>query len=320
MILFVTSVLLVLIVSFLCSLAEAVLLSLNINSLPRGYDGKETATLKAWKNLKNNIARPIAAILILNTVANTGGATLAGAAFTDIWGHKWLWLFTLLMTLAILSCTEILPKTIGVAYNRFLANYLALPLEKITQILSPLVKATELITNKIKPDPDNNKITSGDVVAMASMARAGKAIGLEQENIIVNTVRLSHTPVSLAMLPRESISYIVNGVSLEKNEERLGGLIHTRYPLCLGDSLDTIVGTINCKKFEHVRGSTASDFLPYSRTLVRIQEDVTLLEALHTMRMNRMHMIIVDDKDGRICGLITLEDITDELVTVELPD
>ena len=265
MLFLILSVVIVLSVSFLCSMAEAVLLSINVNSLASGRNRTSPAVIAAWKRMKSNIGRPIAAILILNTVANTGGSVVASAAFIKVFGERWLWTFSLGMTVAILFGTEILPKIIGVGYCRF--------------------------------------------------------IGMEQENIIVNAIRLSHSPATTAMIPREKIRYIINGISLEENEKRLGGVLtNTRYPLCSEDSIDSIIGTINHKKFALAHGEKSSDFTSMARELILINPDVTLLQALQTMIRAKSHMIFVKGGDGKIAGLLTLEDITDELVDVALPD
>ena len=123
------------------------------------------------------------------------------------------------------------------------------------------------------------------------------------------------------MIPRESIQYIVNGTSLEENEERFGGVLtKTRYPICEKNDLDTIIGTINYKKFELRHGDQAKDYTSMTREPVYVNEDMTLLQALKMMRWNKRHMLFVRDSDNRLSGLITLEDIMDELVDVALPD
>ena len=225
------------------------------------------------------------------------------------------------MTVAILFGTEILPKIIGVGYCRFIAPLLTAPLEYATKILHPVILLTEWFTKPFKAKSEGSQVTSADILTLASMARAGKAIGMEQENIIVNAIRLSHSPATTAMIPRDKIRYIINGISLEENEKRLGGVLtNTRYPLCSEDSIDSIIGTINHKKFALAHGEKSSDFTSMARELILINPDVTLLQALQTMIRAKSHMIFVKDGDGKIAGLLTLEDITDELVDVALPD
>lgn len=303
----------VLLVSFICSLSEATLLSLNVNSLPKS--GEAEKSTKIWRGLKSRIGRPIAAILILNTVANTGGATMAGGAFDEAFGEEWLWLFSSFMTLAILFGSEILPKTLGVAYGRRLAPLLAWPLELSTRILSPFIWATEFITRRFENVSESATVTTSDIVTMASMARAGKAIGLEQENIIVNAIRLSHSPLKSAMIPKERVKYLVAGLDVEENALKDAEFQHTRYPVCEGDSLDSVAGIINHKKLNVLRKTgDRQTLLSTAQPPIFIEEDKSLLEALRTMLQTKTHMLMVRGRHGKVTGLLTLEDISSELI------
>ena len=166
MLFLILSVVIVLSVSFLCSMAEAVLLSINVNSLASGRNRTSPAVIAAWKRMKSNIGRPIAAILILNTVANTGGSVVASAAFIKVFGEKWLWTFSLGMTVAILFGTEILPKIIGVGYCRFIAPLLTAPLEYATKILHPVILLTEWFTKPFKAKSEGSQVTSADILTL----------------------------------------------------------------------------------------------------------------------------------------------------------
>ncbi len=322
---FIGSVAVVLIVSFLCSLAEAVILSMNLQSLSvENPTPAERRFLHVWERLRANIGKPIAAVLILNTLANTGGSVVASSAFMELFGAHDLWIFSLAMTVAILFGTEIMPKIIGVEYNRVLIRYLAFPLFFLTKAFAPVIYLTELCSGRIRRKDGGSSepvVTSADILAYASLARARKNIDLEQEAIIVNAVKLKHATVRKVMIPRGNIQYLINGMSLEKNEERLGGVLSkTRYPVCASDDPDTILGTVNHKKLELLHGDQVSDFTGKVREAIYVNEDMTLLHALKMMRWNKRHMIFARDAENRMTGLITLEDIMDELVDVALPD
>jgi CBS domain containing-hemolysin-like protein len=127
MFIFVVSVLVALIVSAMCSLAEAVLLSLTPSQVA-DLSNKNPKAGQIWRTFKTNIERPIAFILILNTSAHTIGASIAGSQFDELWGDEWIWLFSLIFTFAMLQFTEILPKGFGVRFNRKIAPYIAGPL------------------------------------------------------------------------------------------------------------------------------------------------------------------------------------------------
>ena len=166
--LFITSVILVLMISFFCSLAEAVILSANIStpvSDPEKPGDKKLAEI--WKKLRRNISKPIAAILIFNTIANTGGSVVAGSSFRDIFGAEKLWIFTLLMTFSILFGTEIMPKIIGVEYNKFLLRRLVRPLDILTDVFAPVIWLTELCAKPFKraQNARDPVVTGADILA-----------------------------------------------------------------------------------------------------------------------------------------------------------
>ncbi len=305
-------------------MAESVILSVNINALNGGQKPSEQRLERTWKYLRQNISKPIAAVLILNTIANTGGVSVASAALQEI-GPQYTWLFTVCMTLSILFGTEIMPKVIGVEYNTKIIRYIVYPVLFATKIFAPIILLTEICSKPFKKKKSGEEqetvVTSGDILAYASVARAKKNIDFEQESIIVNAIKLKQATVKKVMIPREDIQYIINGLSLEENEERFDGVLEkTRYPVCSADNIDTILGTINHKKFEHRHGDQATDYTPMLREIVYVNEDMTLLQALKMMRWNKRHMLFVRDNENRLVGLITLEDIMDELVDVALPD
>lgn len=327
MVAFISSVCTVFIVSFICSLTESVILSTNINVLSKeNPTSREKRLQDAWNRLRSNISKPIAAVLIANTIANTGGSVIASGAFQKEFGDKYMWFFSLAMTFCILVGTEIVPKIIGVEYGKYLLGKLVYPLLFLTKIFAPIILFTELVAKPFKRAGSKGGIeepatSAADIITYAATARSRKSIDLEQESIIVNAIKLKHATVRKIMIPRDSIQYIVNGTSLEENEERFGGVLEkTRYPICEKNDLDTIIGTINYKKFELRHGDQAKDYTSMTREPVYVNEDMTLLQALKMMRWNKRHMLFVRDSDDRLSGLITLEDIMDELVDVALPD
>ena len=138
MLLFVTAVSVVLIVSFLCSIFESVLLSVTRPQIEKlTHEGRSAG--KLLTNFKERIDVPIAAILILNTAAHTVGASVAGASYTNVFDASTLWLFTIIFTLAVLLFTEIIPKTLGVSYAPRLATPVAHGIRWLTILLHPLV-------------------------------------------------------------------------------------------------------------------------------------------------------------------------------------
>ncbi|MDA1044914.1 MAG: CNNM domain-containing protein, partial [Verrucomicrobia bacterium] len=234
------------VVSFLCSLAETLLLSLNPLTLHR-LEPTHPHAAKSWRRLKRNIAHPITAILVLNTVAHTGGATVAGGAFTKVYGEGNIWIFSVLFTIVILFGTEILPKIIGVTFRDKLAPYAGPIIEIVTTALHPFVLLSEVIFRRLISEPESDQITTADVITLATLARAGKAINLQQENIIVNVVRLSHTTINHAMIPSEHIHFVRKNDTTETVLALARQSGHSRYPVSRSNAAKDIFAFIRIK-------------------------------------------------------------------------
>ncbi len=303
------------IVSFLCSVAESVLLSLHplrLETLKK--EGRKHASL--WLGMKKKIDRPIAAILILNTVANTGGATIAGGAFEEAYGDKWLWLFSALFTILILLGAEVLPKVIGVAYNERLARWFGPPLVLVTRALQPLIFFTELLVRFCtRKSPPEAAVSATDLQTLAGLARAGKTIEAEQESIIINATKLKAARVESLMVLRERIAFFQLHRPNVENFELAATTLHTRYPVSRTDRVEDITGYVNFKEMVVTAPSRRevriADFI---RPLVRVRADLDLNEALKILIRRRSHIALVEDPGGRIAGLVTLEDLLEEIV------
>lgn len=146
MTLFIVSILVALCVSFFCSLLEATVLSLTPTQVA-DISSKRPMLGNIWHSFKTNIERPLTVILVINTAAHTIGASVAGAQFSKLFGNKWIMLFSLVFTFLMLQFTEILPKTIGVKYNRKLAGFIALPLNMSVKALTPLIRLIHWINS-----------------------------------------------------------------------------------------------------------------------------------------------------------------------------
>ena len=165
-------------VSMICSLLEAALLSLTPSQLAR-IKKKSPKIGSICQDLKHNIGKPIAFILILNTAAHTIGAAVAGAAFNILFGQAWLWVFTLGLTLVMVQYTEILPKTLGVRFNVQIMSFASPILLIGTRLLSPVIWLVHLVNRPFeRKKKDNSPSTADEISALAALARSTQQINL----------------------------------------------------------------------------------------------------------------------------------------------
>lgn len=303
-------------VSMLCSLMEAALLSLSPSQLAK-IRRRSVAAGKLCQKLKHDIDRPIAFILILNTAAHTVGAAVAGAAFDHLFGQSWLWVFTLGLTLVMVQYTEILPKTLGVRFNETIMFYSAPILDKCIYFSYPLIWLVHFINRpfeKGKKKINNN--TADEISALAALARSTQQINLQQERIIRTVPQLSELTVAEVMLPLENVSFITSDHTVGDAITFTTKDFHTRYPVCEPGDPDTVLGYVNFK--ELVASSRANPGNTKLADLIRpilfVLVDDSLDDVLQKFCSHYCHMAIARDEHGNVKGMLTLEDIIEELI------
>ncbi len=316
MTLLVAGVLLALVVSSLCSLLEATLLSLTPTQVAE-LSNRQPRVGAKWRSLKADIERPIAVILIVNTAAHTIGATVAGAQFELVFGdHGVIW-FSLIFTFLMLQFTEILPKTFGVLHNTRLAPLIALPLAFLVRALSPIVYVVNLINRPFEPRREEGRATPlEEMIALAGLARLSRYIGPHQERVIRGAAALSDKRVRDVMIPVEQITFLSTAQSL--NDALVAAHMdpHTRFPILDGEEEDRVLGYVNLKELVyHLRTNPADGGL---RGVIRpvhfVSPDQPATELLRVFIERHEHMAIVRDDGGATIGLITFEDVVEELV------
>jgi len=316
MITFIISCSVAIVVSFVCSMAEAVLLSLSpvrLETLKK--QGKRYAS--NWLDLKRNVDRPIAAILILNTIAHTGGATIAGSAFDEIWGDRHIWIFSVVFTFAVLFFTEIAPKVIGVTYSQRLAPFIIVPLQWAITLLKPVIYFTDRFSRLFRKEGGHGgtEVEAADIVTLAQLAKSRSLIDHSQEQIIVNAAKLTTTSVAQVMLPRSDLVFFRLDRSTDENLGLARQALHTRYPVSETPEVDGICAYVNFKEiFALEPEDRAPELQPYLRRVLFVRPTEKLNEVLRLFIARKGHMAIVKDEAGRVQGMLTLEDVLDEIV------
>ncbi|MES2659604.1 MAG: CNNM domain-containing protein [Verrucomicrobiota bacterium] len=305
-------------VSFVCSLTEAVLLSLN----PLELRVKESRGVKGagrWLVLKNHIERPIAAVLVFSTIANTGLVTLAGAIFVQRFGAEWLWLFSGILTIGILFGGEMAPKIIGVHHAARLAGPLLLPLEWMLRLGHPLVLLMDAFCEKLKPKaPSSRKEDSKimDIITLVQAAKAEQAIHNREEIIIIHAATLSARRVSTAMVPAAAMRLFDLRADLLENVRSCGGKLHRSYPVSGDGTLANISGYVRVRElFEsNLLSGGSADWRGHLRPVLKINARASLTQLLAAFLENREIAALVQSDDGSHIGWITLDDVTETLM------
>ena len=308
---------LALFLSFLCSLLEAVLLS-----TPASYSSilsKQNASQgDRLERFKENINRPLAAILTLNTFAHTLGAAGVGAQTLELYGESSVAIASGILTLLILVFSEIIPKTIGSVYWRGLIGNTTLIIEVLIFFTYPLVLLAEFISNF---GEDEATVTREEVIAMAEMGEDEGVLEEQETDIIENTLKLKDVKVKDIMTPR-SVIFAVNsdftvGQVLEEHET----LDFTRIPIFEGN-LDVIKGMVN--RYEIINRKAEDQFSTrmheISQEVPFVNENDPIDKVLELFIKNRDHMALVKDNDDILTGLITLEDAIETILGQEIVD
>jgi putative hemolysin len=317
MVIFIISVLVALGVSALCSLLEAAVLSLTPSQVAE-LSRRSPRIGAIWQGFKERIDRPIAVILVINTAAHTVGATVAGAKFEAQFHKQGLIWFSLLFTYLMLQFTEILPKTLGVHYNRRLAPWIAYPLALLARVLAPVLFLIRLINKpfegkrrRVHPDPTLEEIT-----ALAGLARLANLIGPHQERIIRGASRLSGLDAREVMIPVEQVSFLSTAQSLTEAIEAARQDAHTRFPVCEEGDRNRVLGYVNFKEMIYQERMGGIDQGPWAiiRPVRFVSPDAPATQLLRAFVDQHQHVAVVRSAEGQTLGLVTLEDLIEELV------
>ena len=308
-------------VSFICSLLESALLSIShAHVAVLVKEGKKSAIL--FEKLKQNINRPLAAILTINTIAHTLGAAGVGAQVHTLFGNEWVAFASAIMTFAILIFSEIIPKTLGSVYAKSLLTFSAYTIKIMMIITLPFVWLSESLSGLFQHKGENGKKVSRDeLVAMAEMGEDEGSIDEQESDIIENLMKLDDVKAEDVMTPRPVVFALHKDQTVADVSQKYSPIIFSRIPV-FDSGLDEIVGFV--QRF-HIMNKQAED--KFDVQIKQIMEDVhTVLDSdsvsdiLNTFVKRREQIFIVEDEFGTTTGIITLEDAIETLLGVEIVD
>ncbi|MBG0775629.1 MAG: HlyC/CorC family transporter [Desulfovibrionaceae bacterium] len=312
---------LAILISGFCSVAEAVLYSVpwtRIEQLRK--EGR--ASGRILQELRQDIERPISAILTLNTIANTAGASIAGAAAVKVFGSAALGVFAGIFTFAILIFSEILPKTVGVAYCRTLAPALARPIRILVRVSLPVILLTSLFARAVRPKHKGPYTTEDDIRALVSMTRRHGVIEPYEEQAIKNILGMDTKTVQQIMTPRTVVFSLPASMTVAQAHALERFLHHSRFPVYGEGGSEDIIGLVFRRAIlealaQDRHGTPISDLL---RPVRFVPENLTLDRLLPMFIETRTHLFAVLDEYGGLSGIVTLEDLVEEILGTEIMD
>lgn len=316
----VISVALALVVSAICSLCEAVLYSISSSQVEMLKKTGHAAG-EHLHNLKSDIDEPITAILTLNTIANTIGASVAGASAAKIFGDDNLILFSSSFTLTILIFSEILPKTIGVNYAFKLALYVTYPLRAMVFLLKPIIWLCRTITGLL-PKKTDETISAEELQTIAALSRESGDIEENEEKVINNIIDLKNKIVRQVMTPR-TVTFSLNehmtvGNAVAKLTELSS---HSRIPI-YNRGPNNVTGIVMRKDILQAaaEGKNKLPLTRFKQPAHFVPEMARLNRILVDFFDRRQHLFIVVDEYGTMTGIISMEDVLEEIIGREIVD
>ena len=308
-------------VSFLCSIAEAVLLSLPASYI-EGLKEKHPRRAERLMRLKTDkLDQALAAILTLNTIAHTVGAIGAGAQATAVFGEVWFGLFSAVMTLLILFLSEIVPKTIGAIYWKGLAMPVAQFIRVMIIVLFPVVWVSEKVTRWISKGKTPHSLSREEFISMTRVGEKSGEIEGHESKMIRSLLRFEELKVVDIMTPRTVVAALPENLSVEEALDEVQGISFSRLPLYEKD-LDGITSVI-LKENIFLAGAEDRRDVKIStlgREVISVPETQPLSKLMEDLLWRREHIAVVLDEYGGTSGLVTMEDLVETLTGFEIMD
>lgn len=313
------------IISFLCSLWEAVLLSISPSYMQIQLN-EGGALGGILKQFKDNIDRPLAAILTLNTIAHTVGAIGVGQQATKIWAESnpviTGFVVPAAMTAAILILSEIIPKTLGATNWRFLAPFTVRSLRLIIMVLSPIIALCQMITRFFNTNKETSVFSRHDFLAMAQIGSQEGELDKTEGQFIHNLFHFKGYKVKEIMTPRTVVAAAPQDMKARDFYDLQDELVFSRIPLREHAQSENIIGyVLKDEVLEHLIDDDQDKTLgSFARAIIAVPENYSAYDLLNDFFQKREHIALVVDDFGGIAGLVTMEDIIETLLGAEIVD
>ncbi len=306
--------------SFLCSVAEAVLLSVSPAFVAhQEHEGHPSAA--RLRRVKDDVDRSLAGILTLNTIAHTVGAGGAGAEAAAYFGERWIGVSMAVLTLLILFLSEIVPKTLGAVYWRPLATPTAWFVRGLILSLYPLIWASERLTRLITRNQEVEALSRGEFRALAQMGAEGGHLDETQSRIFRNMLRFRELTAEDIMTPRTVVFSLQQDRSVREVLEEQLEIPFSRIPL-YGKNRDDVTGLVLKTDLltRQLQGRGDDRLLDLKREIRFIPETMSLERVAEELLDQRAHILAVFEEHGGLAGVVSLEDVVETLLGIEIVD
>ncbi len=307
-------------ISFLCSVLEATLMSTPISYITMKEDegDRQAARLKDYKL---DSSRPLAAILSLNTIANTIGAAGVGAQATKVFGSQWFGLVSAITTILILVFSEIIPKTIGTTYWKSLTGFCARTIRVLIFILYPIVICVEFLQKRISSKKSDTSISREEVGAMADVAEESGELEEDENEIIQNLINIDDITVREAMTPRVVAAIAPESMTIKRFYKDRRFLHHSRIPV-YADNDEYITGYILRMDALQLMAEDKYDTTlgDIKRNIESYSESTHLDQIWDDMLEKKEQIAVIIDEYGSFQGIITMEDVIETILGDEIVD
>lgn len=307
------------VLSALCSMLEATLLSTPLSFIT-GLEEQGVRGAKRLKNLKQNPDRPISAILCLNTIANTVGASIVGSLVYEVYGDAIVGVFSTIFTLMILVFSEIIPKTIGTSYWRSLALPASSIINAMIFIAFPLVWTLEHLTRLISANANQVSVSREDISAMVSVATEEEVIEKDEKKMIQNLLKLDELTAHEIMTPSAVVEMAECGMSIREFYD--SDLSHSRIPVYDEENDEYVIGYVLRQEIleKMAEDKFSTKLIDITRPIMSFTEETSVSDIWEKMLEKKEHISVILDEYGSLRGIVTLEDVIETMLGHEIVD
>lgn len=306
---------LAIVISFICSVLEASLLSI-VPSYITQLEDKKPKLFAKLSYMKEHIEEPLAAILSLNTIAHTVGATGVGAEVAQLYGQNYIGIASGIMTFLILTTSEILPKSIGARYWKKIIPIMVPALSILIVIMKPFIWISNIITLWFHQTEDCSN-TREEIKALSRMGQAARVIDDVEYRILVNTMNLKQVNIEDVMTPRTVVRTVKPDMTIKEFDKFLTTAPFSRFPI-IDERKQIFKGYIH--KSSSFKAKDDDKVKKYSCDMRSFSPEAKLQDVLSAMLVDHNHMALVVDQLGNWIGIITLEDIIETIIGKEIVD